>query len=65
MERQYCQYPLYLNYDISVETLISSVVTWPRIQYSILIQRVFLNVNIVNIHYICILTIPLKLQYDA
>jgi hypothetical protein len=61
---QNCQYPLYLNPDISVETPIRTVATWPSIQYINLIQRALLNVNIVNIHCICSLTLLLKLEYE-
>jgi hypothetical protein len=39
-------------------------VALPSKQYSILIQRALLKVNIVKIHCICTLTFPMKLQYD-
>jgi hypothetical protein len=64
IERQYCQYTLYLHPDISVESLIWTVQTWAYIQYNILITRGLLIVNIGNIHYIWPLTFPLKLQYE-
>jgi hypothetical protein len=60
----YCQYPLYLYPLIFVETSIWSVVALPSKQYSILIQRALLNVNIVNIHSICTLKFSVKLQYE-
>jgi hypothetical protein len=64
IERQYCQYPLYLYPEISVETPIWTVAMWPSIQYSILIQMALLNVNIVNILCFCTLTFPLKFEYE-
>jgi hypothetical protein len=64
IERQFCQYPLSLYTEISVETLIWTVVALASIQYSILIQSDLLDVNIVNIHYICTLTFSLKLHYQ-
>jgi hypothetical protein len=64
IKHQFCQYPLYLYPDISVETRIRTAVAWPSKQYTILIQWAFLNVNIVNIHCICTLTFPLKLQFE-
>jgi hypothetical protein len=60
IERQCCQYPLYLYTDISVETRLWTVVTWQSLQYSILFQRALLYVIIVNIHCICTLTFPLN-----
>jgi hypothetical protein len=60
-DRQYCQYPLYLNPDISVETPVWTEATWTYIQYTILINRALLNDNIVNICCISTLTFPLKL----
>jgi hypothetical protein len=53
---------MYLYPEISDETPICTVATWPSIEYSIQIQSVLLNVNIVNIHFISTLTFPLKLQ---
>jgi hypothetical protein len=53
IERQYCQYPLYSYPDLSVETLIWTVATWPSLQYKILFPWALFIVNIVNIHCIC------------
>jgi hypothetical protein len=64
IERQHCQYPQYLYPELSVQPPIWTVVTWASIQYSILIQRVFVHGNIVNIHSICTLKFPVKLQYE-
>jgi hypothetical protein len=38
---------------------------WTYIQYTILIERALLNVNIVNIQCICTLIFPLKLEYES
>jgi hypothetical protein len=62
--RQYCKYRQYLYTEISVQPPIWTIVTWPSIQYSILIQRAFMNVNIVNIHGGCTLKFLLNLQYE-
>jgi hypothetical protein len=64
IELQYCQYTLYQYPEISDETPIGTIVMLPSIQYSILIQRALLNVNIVNIHLISTLEYLLKLQYE-
>jgi hypothetical protein len=53
IECQYYQYPLYLYPDVSVETPMWTLVTWRPIMESILNQRALLNMNIVNIHYVC------------
>jgi hypothetical protein len=64
IDRQYCEYPLYMYPDIPVETPIWTVVALPSKQYSILIQRALLSVNLVNILCICTLISPLKLEYE-
>jgi hypothetical protein len=65
IDRQYWQYPLYLKPSISFENPIWTLATWAYIEYSILITRALLKVNIVNIHCIGTLTFPLKLRYEA
>jgi non-homologous end joining protein Ku len=64
IERQYSQYPLYLYPHISVETQIWTLLKWTYIQNSILIVRLLLNVNILNIDSICTLKFLLKFQYE-
>jgi hypothetical protein len=64
IERQYLQYLLDMYPQISVETQIWTGATRPYMQNSFLIMRALLKVNIVNIHSICTLKFPLKLQYE-
>jgi hypothetical protein len=64
IECKYSQYPLDLYPPITVETPRWTELTWPYIKKGILIVRALLNVNILNIHWICILNFPLNLEYE-
>jgi hypothetical protein len=64
IDPQYFQYPLYLYPQVSVETPLRTLVDVPYIQYSILISRALLNLNIVNMHNFCALKFLVMLQYE-
>jgi hypothetical protein len=61
IERQYCQYPLYLYPDISVQTPIWTEVALPSLKYNILNQRALFTFNIVNI----LVSVPLNFRWNS
>jgi hypothetical protein len=60
----YCIYGTLLQFLLELPIEYYEDIELKSIQYSILLQRALLNINIVNIPQICTRICPLELQYE-